>query len=217
MPLPFYLAANPDDAPETSPGQASSVLPTAISSPDGKLHRSVQPGTPFSPLTTKQKARVLLLSTFQPETLLRISATAGLASLRDSPSEWPGTFEGYTWRFADRVGQRLVYKNTEFLVGSVLLHEDPRYYLAEDASTGAKLKSAWKQTWLTRRDSGKWAPAWGSFAAAYTAGVVSAQWMPESRQTAESILIRSSAQIGFRFANNLFREFVPELRKKFRH
>lgn len=159
----------------------------------------------------------MLLSTFQPETLLRISATAGLASLRDSPSEWPGTFEGYTWRFADRVGQRLVYKNTEFVVGSVLFHEDPRYYLAEDAGTGAKLKSAWKQTWLTRRDNGKWAPAWGSFAGAYTAGVVSAQWMPESRQTAESILIRSSSQIGFRFANNLFREFVPELRKKFRH
>lgn len=69
---------------------------------------------------------------------------------------------------------------------------------------------------MTRRDNGSWAPAWGAIAGAYTTGVVGAQWMPDSRQTAESILIRSSTQIGFRFCNNLLREFGPSIRKKFR-
>ena len=217
--LPSYLAANASDvalpaaAAQPSP---EPLLPVAAPAEDGRIHRSVPPGLPYRPLSTREKARVQLLGTFQPETLARISITAGLATLRDSPSEWPRTVETYNWRFADRVGQRLVFKSTEFLVGSVLLHEDPRYFRAEQPGAGAKLRNALKQTWMTRRANGSWAPAWGAIAGAYTTGVVGAQWMPDSRQTAESILVRSSTQLGFRFCNNLLREFGPTLRKKFR-
>ena len=217
-PLPSYLTSGASEAPvavamaEPSP---EPFLPVAAPSEDGKVHRSVSPGVPYRPLSTREKAKVQLLSTFQPETLARISITAGLATFRDSPSEWPRTVETYNWRFADRVGQRLVFKSTEFLVGSVLLHEDPRYFRAEQPGVNAKLRNALKQTWMTRRDNGSWAPAWGAIAGAYTTGVVGAQWMPDSRQTAESILIRSSTQLGFRFCNNLLREFGPTLRKKF--
>ncbi|MCC7340677.1 MAG: hypothetical protein IT170_06290 [Bryobacterales bacterium] len=224
-PLPSYLTSGVSEAsaaPSAPVTVASAdpapapMLPVSAPVEDGRIHRSVPAGAPYRPLATKEKSKLLLLSTFQPETLARISFTAGLAALRDSPNEWPRTVETYNWRFADRVGQRLVYKSTEFLVGSVLLHEDPRYYLAEQPGVGAKVRNALKQTWMTRRDNGSWAPAWGAFAGAYTTGVVGAQWMPDSRQTAESILIRSSTQIGFRFCNNLLREFGPTLRKKFR-
>ncbi|MDZ7640003.1 MAG: hypothetical protein U5J83_17430 [Bryobacterales bacterium] len=217
--LPAYLAAaskaSPDDV-VTRGVSPSPILPVSNSPVDGRIHRTVKPGTPYKPLSTREKAEMQLLSTFQPETLARIAVTSGLATLRDSPNEWPRTIETYNWRYADRVGQRLIYKNTEFLVGSLLLHEDPRYFLAEKPGTAAKLRNALKQTWMTRRDNGSWAPAWGAFAGAYSAGYVSAQWMPESRQTAESILIRSSTQIGFRFCNNLLREFGPAIKKKFR-
>ena len=219
-PLPSYLAAHAvDEAPSpaaTAEALPASYLPVAAPSVDGRIHRSVPPGVPYRPLYTKEKAKLQLLSTFQPETIVRISITAGLATLRDSPNEWPRTVETYNWRFADRVGQRLVFKSTEFLVGSVMLHEDPRYFLAEQPGTGAKLRNAFKQTWMTRRDNGAWAPAWGAFAGAYSAGFIGAQWMPDSRQTAEGILIRSSTQLGFRFCNNLLREFGPSLKKKFR-
>lgn len=218
--IPSYLAARAVDealstaaTPEMLPAP---FLPAAAPPEDGRVHRSVPPGVPYRPLTTNEKSKLLMLSTFQPETLARIGISAGLATFRDSPNEWPRTVETYNWRFADRVGQRLVYKSTEFLVGSVLLHEDPRYFRAEQPGVGAKLRNALKQTWMTRRDNGAWAPAWGAFAGAYTTGVVGAQWMPDSRQTAESILVRSSTQIGFRFCNNLLREFGPSLKKKFR-
>lgn len=209
--VPGYLAsANSGEAAE-----ANRMLPVTPAASDGRISSTVKPGMPYTPLTTRQKAKLQLLSTFQPSTLARISFTAGLATLRDSPNEWPRTIETYNWRFADRVGQRLVYKSTEFVVGSVLFHEDPRYFLAEERGTAAKLKSALKQTWMARRDDGSWAPAWGAFAGAYTAGYVSAQWMPESRQSMDAILIRSSSQIGFRFCNNLLKEFMPSLKKKF--
>jgi hypothetical protein len=209
--VPGYLApANSGEAAE-----ASAMLPMTPAAADGRISSTVKPGMPYTPLTTRQKAKLQLLSTFQPSTLARISFTSGMATLRDSPNEWPRTIETYNWRFADRVGQRLVYKSTEFMVGSVLFHEDPRYFLAEERGTAAKLKSALKQTWMARRDDGSWAPAWGAFAGAYTAGYVSAQWMPESRQSMDAILIRSSSQIGFRFCNNLLKEFMPSLKKKF--
>lgn len=211
--VPAYLA------PAASAAEADAapvaMLPVTPAAVDGRVSSTVKPGMPYTPLTTRQKAKLQLLSTFQPSTLARISFTSGLATLRDSPNEWPRTIETYNWRFADRVGQRLVYKSTEFMVGSVLLNEDPRYFLAEDRGTVAKLKSALKQTWMARRDDGRWAPAWGAFAGAYTAGYVSAQWMPESRQSMDAILIRSSSQIGFRFCNNLLKEFMPSLKKKF--
>lgn len=217
--VPSYLAAHPSEAgsPVASDGPlAAPILPVVSEAEDGRIHRTVKPGAPVRPLANSEKAKLQLLSTFRPETLARISITAGLATLRDSPNEWPRTIETYQWRFADRVGQRLVFKSTEFLVGSVMLHEDPRYFLAEQPGTGAKLRNALKQTWMTRRDNGAWAPAWGAFAGAYSAGFIGAQWMPDSRQTAEGILIRSSTQIGFRFCNNLLREFGPTLKKKFR-
>lgn len=209
--VPGYLAP----AGSGEPADANGMLPVAPAAVDGRISSTVKPGMPYKALTTRQKAKLQLLSTFQPSTLARISFTSGLATLRDSPNEWPRTIETYNWRFADRVGQRLVFKSTEFMVGSVLLNEDPRYFLAEERGTAAKLKSALKQTWMARRDDGSWAPAWGAFAGAYTAGYVSAQWMPESRQSMDAILIRSSSQIGFRFCNNLLKEFMPSLKKKF--
>ena len=217
--VPSYLAARTSETPPSAASispLATPILPVATEPEDGRIHRTVKPGTPYRPLTNREKSKLQLLSTFRPETLARISITAGLATLRDSPNEWPRTVETYNWRFADRVGQRLVFKSTEFLVGSVMLHEDPRYFLSEQPGAGAKMRNALKQTWMTRRDNGAWAPAWGAFAGAYSAGFVGAQWMPDSRQTAEGILIRSSTQIGFRFCNNLLREFGPTLKKKFR-
>lgn len=214
--IPAYLAAEGKDESSSSVAPAG-MLPVAPASMDGRISSTVKPGQPYSPLSTRQKAKLQLLSTFQPSTLARISFTSGLATLRDSPNEWPRTVETYNWRFADRVGQRLVFKSTEFMVGSLLLHEDPRYFLSEKPGTVAKLKNALKQTWMARRDDGNWAPAWGAFAGAYTAGYISAQWMPESRQSMDSILIRSSSQIGFRFCNNLLKEFTPSLKRKFKH
>jgi len=224
---PWYLtgkdSAPGDQAEARTPvsgenSETSAVAPLRPIQParvDGKLRRTVNPGHEVVPLSNGDKARLMILSTFEPASLARIAVTSGLATLRDSPSEWPRTVETYNWRFADRVGQRLVYKNTQFVVGSLLLKEDPRYFLSEDESNWGKIKNAFKQTWATRRDNGKWAPAYGTFAGAYAAGAVSAQWMPESRQQWDSILIRSSTQIGLQFCNNLLREYTPLLKRKF--
>lgn len=211
-PLPSgTLPAAVDAAPTMLP-----VAPAPERAGDERIGRSVKPGTPREPLTVEEKSKLLLLGVFQPESLARISFSAALATLRDSPDEWPQTVETYNWRFASRVGERLVAKSTETLVGSVLLHEDPRYFLAEQPGVAAKLRNAFKQTWMTRRDNGAWAPAWGAFAGAYSAGLISAQWMPESRRAPESILMRGTTRIGFRFCGNLLREFTPDLKKKFR-
>jgi len=181
-----------------------------------QIRRSVAPGVVPEPLTLKEKVHVDLLNTFQPETMLRIAATAGFATARDNPPEWPQTFEGYSWRFADRFGQRLVFKQVEFTLGSLILKEDPRYFESEDRSNWGRVKNAFKQTWITRRDNGKWAPAYGTFAGAYASAVVSSRWQPESRRDWEDMARRGSLQIIFQFGNNLTREFMPDLKKLFK-
>ncbi|MCZ2157040.1 MAG: hypothetical protein LC114_24620, partial [Bryobacterales bacterium] len=176
-PLPSYLAPLPSGALSAASDAAEAMLPgtpAPAATASGRISRSVPPGSPVVPLTLEQKSRLLLLSTFQPEALARMGFSAALATLRDSPGEWPQTAETYNWRFASRVGERLVAKSTEALVGSALLHEDPRYFLAEQPGVGARLRNALKQTWMTRKDDGSWAPAWGAFAGAYSAGLVSA-------------------------------------------
>lgn len=202
-------------SPVTAPVLPYGLLPAPASVPE-RLSRTVKPGEAFQPLTLRQKARVQLLSTFQPETLARVTVTAGLATLRDSPHEWPRTVEAYQWRFADRIGQRLIFKQVQYTVGSMMLGEDPRYFMAEDRGKWSRVKSAFKQTWMVRRDNGSWAPAYGTFAGAYAASVVSSRWQPERRQEWDSVLIRGSSQIGFQFCNNLVREFLPDLKKAFR-
>ncbi len=202
-------------APATAPVLPVGFLPAGTGVAE-RLSRTVKPGEPFQPLTTRQKARLQLLNTFQPETLLRVAVTAGMATVRDSPQEWPRTVEAYQWRFADRIGQRLVFKQVQFTVGSMMLGEDPRYFMAEDRSKWSRVKNAFKQTWMVRRDSGNWAPAYGTFAGAYAASVVSSRWQPERRQQWDSVVIRGSSQITFQFCNNLLREFLPDIKKAFR-
>lgn len=179
------------------------------------LSRSVPSGLPYQSLTTTDKARMQLLSTFQPETLMRVAVTAGIATARDTPQEWPQTVNAYQWRVADRIGQRLVYKQVQFTVGSVLLGEDPRYFQSEDRGAWGRVRNAFKQTWVTRRDNGQWAPAYGTFAGAYAASMVSSRWQPESRREWDEMLRRGSMQIAFQFGNNLAREFLPDVRKWF--
>ncbi|MCU0227477.1 MAG: hypothetical protein MUF01_07535 [Bryobacterales bacterium] len=240
--LPWYIAAmNPESAghpesagrsgPEAGPkepiaagsahgeepdGLSAPLVPSPVRASPDRLSRSVKPGEPYRALTIRQKARLQLLTTFQPETLTRVAVTAGLATLRDSPNEWPRTVEAYQWRFADRIGQRLVFKQVQFTVGSVLLGEDPRYFLSEDRGKWGRVKSAFKQTWAVRRNNGSWAPAYGTFAGAYAASVVSSRWQPERRQQWDSVLMRGSSQIGFQFCNHLVREFLPDIKKAFR-
>lgn len=231
--LPDYLAdagmtADAEDVAEVAPAIPApsgskpdgAVVPTELL-PSGagtveRLSRTVKPGEPFTPLTLRQKARLQLLTTFQPETLARVAVTAGMATVRDSPEEWPRTVEAYQWRFADRIGQRLVFKQVQFTVGSMLFGEDPRYFMAEDRGKWSRVKSAFKQTWMVRRDNGHWAPAYGTFAGAYAASVVSSRWQPERRQQWDGVMIRGTSQIGFQFCNHLLREFMPEIKKAFR-
>jgi hypothetical protein len=203
------IPASPDD--DASLGETAAKLLRGMRT-DG-ISRSVPAGVPYQPLSTKEKARLQLLSTFQPETLARVAVTAGFATMRDSPEEWPQTINAYQWRFADRIGQRLVYKQVQFTVGSLLLGEDPRYFESANRSTWGRVCNAFKQTWVVRRDNGEWAPAYGTFAGAYAASVVSSRWQPESRREWDDMLRRGSMQIAFQFGNNLAREFFPDLRK----
>ncbi len=226
--LPAYLVeGSSDSAKPAATASDDAVLPLApavvpsgilpvVAPASERLRRTVKPGEPYQPLTLKQKARLQLLSTFQTETLARVAITSGLATWRDSPREWPQNVEAYQWRVADRIGQRLVFKQVQFTVGAMLLGEDPRYFLAEDRGNWSRVKSAFKQTWATRRDNGRWAPAYGTFAGAYAASVVSSRWQPERRQHWDSILTRGSSQIGFQFCNHLVREFLPDIKKAFR-
>jgi hypothetical protein len=193
------------------------VSPPPASLPREAIRRVVAPGQPYGPLTNSQKARMQLLSTFDRESMARIAFISGFAMLRGAPREWPRTAGGYGWRYADRLGRRLVYKQVQFTLGSVLLKEDPRYFRSETPSHAGRLKSALKQTWMVRRDDGRWAPAYGTFAGSFVAGAVSSRWQPERRQQWESIVIRSTTQIGMQFCSNLVREYLPLIRRKSKH
>lgn len=188
-----------------------------MSLPDEVVRRVVAPGQTYAALTNSQKARMQLLSTFDRESLARIAVTSGFAMLRGAPREWPRTAGGYGWHYADRLGRRLVYKQVQFTLGSVLLKEDPRYFRSETPTHARRVKSALKQTWMARRDDGSWAPAYGSFAGSFVAGAVSSRWQPARRQQWESIVIRSSTQIGMQFCSNLVREYLPLIKRMGKH
>lgn len=163
-------------------------------------------------LTAKEKLHYMLRSTYERNSVLFSFAGAGIKQARDSTPEWGQGMEGYGRRLASAFGHKIVKRNIQFTIGS-LMREDPRYFCSESSGIWRRSMYAASRTFVSNKDGGGIRPGYSKFAATFGGAFISRQWHPERKRNINEYLISTAISIGLDTAKNVFNEFWPDLKR----
>ena len=150
---------------------------------------------------------------FGPATFVRAGVGAAFSEMTNRPSEWGRGADGLGKRLASSYGRHLV--STTVQVGvATHLHEDLRYFPADEKGFGGRLRHALLSTVMARnKDTGGQTLAAGRISGAFASGFVSRLWFPERYHTVSSGMASGGISLGIDAGANVFREFWPKRRR----
>jgi hypothetical protein len=166
-------------------------------------------------LTPKEKLNLALRNTFGPRALGNRMLAASIDQWRDHPTEWESGVDGFSTRFASRMG-RLAVRNSVRLATDVAFGIDPRYDRCDCAGFLKRTGHAWKRVIVSRSDSGGEMPALSNFTGAYVAPMITYTWYPDRLNTWDRKLQSGTLNLGMRGLSNMLREFWPDVKRGFR-
>ncbi|MDR0843006.1 MAG: hypothetical protein LBP68_06280 [Acidobacteriota bacterium] len=170
---------------------------------------------PVTPLTTGEKFHLHLDATAGPSSIFASAFAAGYSQAVDSVPEWGQGMEGYGKRFAHSFGQKAVSNTVRFGM-QAMLHEDPRYYYSHRAGLWPRLWHAVGETFVAHKDAGGTRPNYSYFTGMAAGTYLSRQWRPEADRTTGEYFKSGATSVGVHVVKNIFREFLPDIRRKFR-
>ncbi|MDQ6701442.1 MAG: hypothetical protein M3Z36_14780 [Acidobacteriota bacterium] len=182
--------------------------------PAALVAQVADPGAP--PLGVSDKLIYHTKRIIEPTEFLRVGVSAGFQQFLGTPDEWGQGAEGYGRRYASSFGSNVLRQSITFgLVAA--LREDPRFFMSGKTGFGERLKSALTQTLICHTDSGGRSFAFGRVGGAFGSELISNTWRPKSVNTTGDALSRASSTLAVTAGTNVFREFLPEIKKLFKH
>lgn len=190
------------------------ALPDApsSSSPTPAVAYGTSSATANQSLTFGDRTHIYARDLFSPESLFGPAFGAAIGQAQNEPSGWHQDAEGYGKRFGTELATHTMMETIRFGVAAAD-GEDPRYFLSEDRSVGARIRHAVASTFVSRTSSGGRIPAFSRFVGTYGAAFVANTWYPDDRSTARYAAERGSTALGASVAFNLVREFLPFFRR----
>ncbi len=188
-----------DDGPN---GPATTITPAARTAAE------------FQPMTRSERLRNYLLSTGSVESMVSAAASAGIRQWEGTPKEWGGGAEGYGYRIGDAFAHHLVGTTLEYGASSVL-HEDNRYFVSDESGVLRRIKYAVASTFLARHDNGARSLSYSRLGGAAGSAFLSRIWQPRSTTSAGDGAMSFGISIGTDVGFNVFREFLPDLKRHF--
>jgi len=168
------------------------------------------------PLSTKQKLKLYLVTSYGPQPVLFSAASAGFHQWLDIPHEWRQGMEGYGRRYASRFAQNAIEETTRMGIGMVL-REDPRYFASGRTELWARIGHAMKYTFLVRGDDGGRAVAVGRIGGVLAGGLLSRAWQPDSTRGYGQGLQAAGYSFAADMGANMLNEFWPDIRRRLFH
>ena len=143
-----------------------------------------------------------------------VSAAYGQAV--DHPEGYGQGGEAYAKRFAANMA-RTASDNIfgTFLIASVM-HEDPRFYVKKGLSFRQSVKYAAVRVVKTRSDNGQSVSNFSGLVGPLAGEGLANTYYPEGSRGVGDTFIRYSADLGWRFAANLLKQYWPDINKKLR-
>jgi hypothetical protein len=133
----------------------------------------------------------------------------------NTPQEWGRTPSGFGKRYLEREADVAISNSLEAGLGAIW-GEEPRYIPSGRRGIRSRVRYALKTAFLAQRRDGRLAPAWGRYAGNIFNNLIENTWLPPSATTPAQTVLRSAEGMGTRMLGNLWEEFWPDVRKRFR-
>jgi len=216
-PLPEAPVAQTLTAPGNGEPQ-SSATPTATRLKDPEAADGDSLYAPLAtgrgPQTLSQKTRAYVVASFGPRAFVSPAFTAGMRMASPPsgyPREWRMGAAAYGRNYGATLGDRVAQLTGRYAVGSVL-HEDFRYR-PSDKQGVARVFYALGYTFADRTDSGHRTFAAANFAGAAAGGFIVTLYLPDGYNSSISGEKNAALRFGGLAANNVAREYAPEIRR----
>jgi hypothetical protein len=218
-----------DPTEPNDPGQASSqapidgtVAPTQPVSveppPEPVVPAALPPLQIYVPLDLTHKFLYSFNEMMGPPRWIGLTVKAGLDQAQKSPAAWGSGIDSFGVRVASRFGRAFLREDIAFGVRA-FDHEDPRYFRAGIGTGHSRTKSALYQTFMARKDNvpggNTWMPAYSRFLSDFAMPFLAQTWRPEPLNVARGFR-QGSLALGMTFGSNLWQEFWPDIRKRFK-
>ena len=174
------------------------------------------PQTPDDPLSVTGKLEYHAKQAFSPASIAGDAAYAAILQADNAPLEWKQGATAYSKRVGTMVAWSGIRNALAFGLDSTL-HQDPRYFRSGGAGFWRRAGHALRGTMLTRTDSGGETLSTWRIGSAYGSAFLSNLWYPARLNTVGLGMIQGSATLGFDLADNLRKEFWPDIWRKVFH
>lgn len=169
----------------------------------------------YVPITGEQRVEWVVAGSVGPRSLGVGVLSSAWQTAWNVPEEWQRSWRGFGKRYLEREADVTISNSIEAAVGS-LWGEEPRYIRAPGGSVKARAGYAARSVVLARRRDGRFAPAWGRYTANVANNLIENTWLPPSVTTPGATALRCASAFAGRLAGNLFDEFWPDIRQRFR-
>ena len=169
----------------------------------------------YTPLTRHERWHGFLHETFlgtQPA--LQIFGTALLDHLGHAPTQWGVGFHGYQHRLQNRFYSTMIQGGVQYSLAA-MMHEDTRYLPAHDARFTHRAGHALKRTLFTYNGAGDRVLDLPGLAGIYSGSMIPELWHPRGYSPFHQGVQAANFGVMFQAANNLIREFRPDLEHLF--
>jgi len=205
--------ADPNDPPSPTQSDAGSKDRLFFALPN---FLTLENSAHVPPMTTGQKYKVAVRSSFDYVQYPWYAALAGISQAQNSEPGYGQGAEGYGKRFGAAFADGTI---ENFMVNAVVpaaLHTDPRYYQLGKGGFVHRTGYAVSRLFVTRTDSGhntfNSAEIGGSLAAA---AISTYSYHPEADKTFPNTASVWGTQVGYDAIRIVLNEFWPDIRRKF--
>jgi hypothetical protein len=209
--FPFFLLI-----PVLAAQSADRTVPAQSPAPR-LIVRVLQPFAPApdQPQAGREKFHAYVSSTVGVLPLLGEATNAAISFGLGTPREWEQDLSGYGKRFGNNMAYNAIRTSVTYPT-SLLFREDNRYFASGKSGVSGRILFAATSPFRTRRPNGKYSFSFSTTTGIVTANLVTNTWAPPSWQGPG----RVARNIGLSYAGisglNVFREFVPDLIRRFR-
>jgi len=182
---------------------------------DRAPHATTPSAGAYVPISGAQRVGWIVDGTVGPGSLAIGVVAASWQTGLNVPEEWGQTWSGFGKRYIEREADVAISNTIEAGLGAIW-GEDPRYLRSGRRGVWPRARYALKTVFLAQRSDGHLAPAWGRYAGNVFNNVIENAWLPPSAATWEQTTLRSANGFLGRAASNLWEEFWPDVRKRFK-
>lgn len=166
-----------------------------------------------SQLTFGDRFDLYVKDTYGPMAVMGIGIGAALTQwTTHNPREWGQGFPGYGRRVASGFARNAI-SHTVALPVAYLDNEDPRRYPSNRHGIWPRVQYAVVHTFVVRNMTGGQMPAYSRVAGIYASAFAANAWYPERSADTHHALVRGSTSMASAVANQVFREFWPDIKK----